>query len=80
MPLSGYEVFVQPVLFVGLILTVIGMLVRGINNTRTTLEVDGIDVSVRKWGYSPKALLKAGGVLGVVPKINSVIFDILKAG
>jgi regulator of protease activity HflC (stomatin/prohibitin superfamily) len=60
--MSGYEVFVQPVLFVGLLLTVIGLLARGVTSTPHVIEVDGVDVPSRKWGYEKRALLRAGGV------------------
>ncbi len=63
--MSGYEVLVQPVLFVGLILTVIGLLVRGIYSVPRTVQVDGVEITTRKWGYQGKQLLK-GLVTGVV--------------
>ena len=63
--MSGYEVFVQPVLLVGLILTVIGMLGRGIYTTPSTLEVDGQEITTRKWSYRGKQALKAAVTLGV---------------
>ncbi len=63
--MSGYEVFVQPVLLVGLILTVLVMLGRGIYHTASTIEVDGQEISTRKWGYHSRQLLKAFTALGV---------------
>ena len=58
--MSGYEVFVQPVLFVGLILTVIGLLTRAITRTPSTVEVDGQEIATKAWGLSGRKLAKAG--------------------